>query len=173
MKIVPEIEMNTDTKHSIQELRNSCFPEHQVARSYYKQLPHYRVLEYRDGSLVGYMGLDYRVIEVGGDVYSIIGVIDFCVSPQHQRKGIGSNMLDSLSSYVIAKDVDFIMLVAEKSGFYTRHGFQQVTAYSSWLRLHEHKNYGIAFEQIDDLFVKPVKNKKWPAGHVDWLGYMF
>ncbi len=82
-------------------------------------------------------------------------------------------MLDSLSSYVIAKDVDFIMLVAEKSGFYTRHGFQQVTAYSSWLRLHEHKNYGIAFEQIDDLFVKPVNNKKWPAGHVDWLGYMF
>ncbi|MCZ6377234.1 GNAT family N-acetyltransferase, partial [Vibrio parahaemolyticus] len=44
---------------------------------------------------------------------------------------------------------------------------------SSWLRIHEHKNYGVAVDQVDDLYVKPISGKTWAVGHIDWLGYMY
>ncbi|MEA5316929.1 GNAT family N-acetyltransferase, partial [Vibrio parahaemolyticus] len=66
-------------------LRNKSFPEHQVTRSYYKQLPHMRALKYRDYQLVGYMGLDYRVVSVGDEIYKVLGVSDFCVEQSSQR----------------------------------------------------------------------------------------
>ncbi|TOH77838.1 GNAT family N-acetyltransferase, partial [Vibrio parahaemolyticus] len=64
MDIYPEIELSKEQHNSIEVLRNKSFPEHQATRSYYKQLPHMRALKYRDAQLVGYMGLDYRVVSV-------------------------------------------------------------------------------------------------------------
>ncbi|MFL0953523.1 GNAT family N-acetyltransferase, partial [Vibrio parahaemolyticus] len=62
MDIYPEIELSKKQHNSIEVLRNKSFPGHQVTRSYYKQLPHMRALKYREDQLVGYMGLDYRVV---------------------------------------------------------------------------------------------------------------
>ncbi|WP_062263771.1 GNAT family N-acetyltransferase [Endozoicomonas arenosclerae] len=173
MQFIHEIDVDKKTHHQIKELRNSSFPDHTSEHSFFKQLPHIRCLEYRDSILVGYMGLDYRVMGVGDHHFKILGVIDFCVAESERGKGLGSSMLDSLASFAEVKDVDFIILVSENRSFYKRNGFRPLTVPSSWLRLHEYKNYGVAFEYIDDLWVKPVSDKHWPEGHVDWLGYMF
>ncbi|UTV29405.1 GNAT family N-acetyltransferase [Photobacterium atrarenae] len=173
MKIIPEIEV-TDREHdAITQLRNASFPDHQVERSYYKQLPHMRALQYCHGKLIGYMGLDYRVVCVGGTPLKVLGVIDICIDKSHQGQGIGSAMLTELSDYAAARDVDFIILMSELDAFYTSNGFNKVSGPSSWLRLHEHQNYGIAFDQLGDLFVKPMSGKTWAPGHLDWLGYLY
>ncbi len=52
MKIYPEIELSRSQHDEIELLRNQSFPEHLVARSYYKQLPHMRALSYQEGQLV-------------------------------------------------------------------------------------------------------------------------
>ncbi len=173
MKIIAEIDLTAKQHRQIQKLRNSSFPEHKVDRSYYKQLPHYRVLEYDTSRLIGYMGLDYRVIGVGESCYKILGVIDLCVDKKQRGKGTGTSMLAQLSDFAAKKDVDFIILISDHAEYYLKNGFERIKAHSSWLRLHEHKNFGVAFDHIDDLFVKSVQGKKWPPGHVDWLGYMF
>ncbi|CAM2860982.1 Acetyltransferase [Vibrio rarus] len=86
MDIVYEIDVTEDQHKSIGILRSHSFPEHQVERSYYKQLPHMRALQYKGDTLVGYLGLDHRVINVGGEVYRVLGVIDFCIAEQFQGK---------------------------------------------------------------------------------------
>ncbi|NAX48425.1 GNAT family N-acetyltransferase [Photobacterium halotolerans] len=173
MNIKPELDVTSDEHAAITALRNEAFPDHQVARSYYKQLPHMRALEYKDERLVGYLGLDYRVIGVGEYAFKVLGVIDFCVAKAHQGQGIGSAMLSQLSEYSKSRDVDFIVLVSDLTKFYTDNGFRQIHAPSAWLRLHEHKNFGVAFEHLDDLFIKPISGKHWESGQLDWLGYMF
>jgi predicted N-acetyltransferase YhbS len=173
LKILPEIELDECMHLTIQKLRNASFPDTQLKRSYFKQLPHYRALKYENNKLIGYAGLDYRAIRVGELVYKILGIIDFCVHRTMRGQGIGASMLRELSDYALSKDVDFIILISDNSNFYIRNGFQQVRATNSWLRIDEHKNYGVAFEHLDDLYVKPVGNKIWTTGHVDWLGYMF
>ncbi|MDG2642809.1 GNAT family N-acetyltransferase, partial [Vibrio parahaemolyticus] len=68
---------------------------------------------------------------------------DFCVESKVQRQGIGTTMLSQLSEYASTKDVDFIILVSDLERFYVANGYQRLNSLSSWLRVHEHKNYGI------------------------------
>lgn len=118
-----------------------------------------RVLEYEGDQLVGYMGLDYRAVRVGDEIYKVLGVSDFCVESTLQRQGIGTTMLSQLSEYASTKDVDFIILVSDLDRFYVANGYVRLNSLSSWLRVHEHKNYGVAVEQVDDLYVKPTAEK--------------
>ncbi|PID29198.1 MAG: GNAT family N-acetyltransferase [Candidatus Cloacimonadota bacterium] len=173
MDIIHEIDV-TETQHnSIKVLRNHSFPEHKVNRSYYKQMPHMRALQYKGEILVGYLGLDYRAIKVGDEVYKVLGIIDFCVAEQWRGRGIGSFMLSEVSSFAEEKDVDFIILISELEEFYLRHGFIKVEGIHSWLRISEHVNYGVAVEHIEELFIKPISGKQWVSGDIDWLGYMY
>lgn len=173
MQIIHEIDVDAPLHGRIEALRNDAFPEYAVARSYYKQLPHLRALQFDGADLVGTMGLDYRAMAVGDTVVKTLGVIDFCVAAGARSQGIGSAMLRELVEYAAARKVDFIILMADDPRLYVRHGFQRVEAHASWLRIHEHKSYGIACAHIDELYVKPMRDKAWPTGHVDWLGYMF
>ncbi len=173
MDIIYEIDVTKAQHKSIEILRNLSFPEHQANRSYYKQLPHMRALQFEGDILVGYLGLDYRAIKVGDEVYKVLGIIDFCVAEQWRGKGIGSLMLSEVSSFAEAKNVDFIVLISALESFYQRQGYSKVEGTHSWLRLHEHTNYGVAVEHIDNLLIKPISGKQWGNGHVDWLGYMY
>ncbi|MCK8071188.1 GNAT family N-acetyltransferase [Vibrio sp. 1CM23M] len=173
MEIISEIEVSKEQHQAITALRNSAFPDHQVERSYYKQLPHMRALQYREGRLVGYLGLDYRMVSVGDSAYKVLGVIDFCVAENVRGKGIGTSMLSELDEYAKDRDVEFIILISDLHDFYSSQGYVQTPSTNSWLRLHEHLSHGVAVEEIDDLYVKPLNGKQWPLGDIDWLGYMY
>ncbi|CAH6923727.1 GNAT family N-acetyltransferase [Vibrio chagasii] len=173
MEVISEIEVSKEQNQAITTLRNSAFPEHQVQRSYYKQLPHMRALQHHEGQLVGYLGLDYRMINVGGHAFKVLGVIDFCIAEDVRGKGLGSTMLSELDAYAKERDVDFIILISELHSFYSSHGYNRVVAVHSWLRLNEHLSYGIAVEEVDELYVKSISGVSWPSGKVDWLGYMY
>jgi len=174
MQFIHEINIDKPTEKSIIKLRNQSFPDFTIDRSYYKQLPHIRCLQFNKSKLVGYMGLDYRDIAVADSPLRVLGVIDFCVDESQRNQGIGTDMLNELTVFAKSKQVDFIILMADDSRIYLDNGFKHVpNVPSSWLRIHEYKNLGIAFEHLDELYIKPVSQKHWPEGHVDWLGYMF
>lgn len=173
MDIVYEIDLSDVQHRAIQALRNQSFIHHQVSRSYFKQLPHMRALQYEGNQLVGYFGLDYRVVKVGEKVHKVLGVIDFCVDESLRRRGIGSRMLGDLTTFAKNKDVDFIILLSEFETFYSALGYKKTEGSHSWLRIHEHTSYGVAVEHIDELYVKSINGKRWGVGHVDWLGYMY
>ncbi len=158
----------------ITALRNACFPDHQQDRSYYKQLPHFRYLVYDAHQLVGHMGVDHRVISVGGTVLRIFGVIDLCVAASHRRHGIAQHLLATLTTYAHACTVDFLFLLADDQRVYTHTGFVAVSHYCSWLRIDDHTNYGVAVQALaNEVMVKPIGATAWPDGPIDLLGYRF
>lgn len=171
---IAEYEIGPRLHEEITRLRNVCFPDHARDRSYFKQLPHFRYLAFEEGALVGQMGVDHRVISVGGTVARIFGVIDLCVSHAHQGKGIASQMLEQVTELAAAKGVDFLFLVADDQRLYRRNGFTPITAHLSWLRIDEHQNHGVASERIEnELMIKRIGEKDWPGDSVDLLGYLF
>ena len=176
MKInrIIEFDISKELHQQITELRNSCFPENSKPRSYYKQLPHFRYLVFIEDTLVAHMGVDYRVIRVGDSVFTIFGVIDLCVEQSYRRRDIASKLLSSLTALAKDKSIDFLFVVVKDNRIYSKNGFYSISNYCSWLRIHEHKNYGVAVEKIQNEFmIKQIGNKQWVDKPIDLLGYMF
>lgn len=176
MQIVEKIEYDIDPQlhNEITEIQNDCFPENSKERSYFKQLPHFRYLACEDEILIGHMGIDHRVISVGKSVFSIFGVIDLCISSRYRRIGIASEMLEQLSTLAKEKGIDFLFLVADDHRLYEKNGFQLISTDLTWLKIDEHKNYGVGIERIEkELMIKQTGKKVWPDEPVDLLGYLF
>jgi GNAT superfamily N-acetyltransferase len=173
IKFLAEFNIEEEAHVQITEIRNCCFPETAKKRSYFKQLPHFRFLAYEGLRLVGQMGVDHRVISVGDSVFKIFGVIDLCVVEEKRGLGIGSSMLQSLAGLAQEKSVDFLFFVADNHQLYLKNGFTLVSNYFQWLRIDEHKNYGVAIEKIDnEILAKKIKDKEWSDEPVDLLGYL-
>ncbi len=82
-------------------------------------------------------------------------------------------MLAELSDYAEARHIDALVLVSDHVDFYQRSGFVPLTTSHQWLKLHEHRHYGIAHEEDVPVMVKPLGGKTWPQGEMDWLGYLY
>ncbi len=173
MQIIPEINIRDNLRREIESLRGRSFPGLLVDQSYYKQLPHYRAVVYMKNDLCAYMALDYRVISIDERPYKVLVVIDFCIDPSYRGIGIGARMLNDLVSSTKGNSIDFVILVAHESEFYTCEGFRCCKSTGSWLEIDKHKNHGVTGGEISDLYVKQVGSKPWREGHIDWLGYMF
>ena len=176
MEIIKTIEFDISkyTHQQITNLRNNSFPKNTKPRSYYKQLPHFRYLAFDRDTLVAHMGIEHRVIRVGDSVFTIFGVVDLCVKQSDRGQGIASKLLSLLTDLAREKSIDFLFAVVDNERLYSKNGFQTVSNYCSWLRIDEHKNYGVAIEKIENEFmVKQIGDKLWVDEPIDLLGHMF
>ena len=179
IEFVPEIEIDKSTSSAISELLAQCFPDFSGeygGRAYFKQLPHYRLLAYEDQRLIGHLSIDLRVMNLNGQAVTVFGAIDFCVSPNRQGSGIGSELLREFET--VARDsnrVDFLFLVADNPAIYESMGYQATTVRTKWLKIDQHKNYGVGDELIADAFMmyKAISDTQWKDGELDLLGYMY
>lgn len=97
-----------------------------------------------------------------------------CVKSSHRQQGIASQLLSSLTYLAKEKSIDFLFAVVKDERIYTKNGFKPVSNYCFWLRIHEHKNYGVAVEKITNEFmIKQTGDKLWVNEPIDLLGYMF
>lgn len=174
IELIQEYEISPTAHAKIIDLKNRCFPDHRKPWSYYKQLPHFRFLVYDDTSLIAHMGVDHRVIAVGDQPRTIFGIVDLCVDPQFRDRGIASELLDKLSELARRSRIDFLFAIVNRARLYERNGFQGLDALCLWLRINDHKNYGVAVERIaNEIMVKQIGGKGWVDGPIDLLGYMF
>ena len=65
------------------------------------------------------------------------------------------------------------MLFADDARLYTRNGYHRADNHLSWLKIHEHANFGIGEDVLEELMVKQLGERAWPTGRVDLLGYQF
>ena len=178
LTFINTFEIDKKTNAQIKYLLQSCFPEAEYRqRTYYKQLSHYRILATENEQLVGQLGIDYRVMNLNGEAVKVLGVIDLCVSPSLQNKGIGTKLMQKFEA--VAKrhsdNIDFLFLVTDSAVFYERLGFRKTKLTITWLKIDQHNNYGQGTEMIDDAFfmIKAVSDKVWKDGDLDMLGYMY
>jgi predicted N-acetyltransferase YhbS len=169
-----EFEISELEHEQISKIREICFSDCHCNRSYFKQLPHFRYLAIHEHNVVGMVGIDHRMISVGGKPVSIFGVIDLCVLPEFRKHGIGASLMKEAEQLAQESSIDFIVLLADNHSLYKRLGFEVQDNDCTWLRIDEFKNHGIAEENLgNELMVKAVGDAGWPEGAVDFLGYLF
>lgn len=169
-----EHEVSCDLHEKITSLRNACFPEGQLPRSYFKQLPHFRILAFEGDLLLGHTGVDHRMMNFGGNAYRVFGAVDVCVDAENRGGGIAGQMMSRLEREAIDSEADVMVLIADDHRLYQKLGFQLLDAECEWMAIDEHRNHGILKESLaGELMVKPLKEGLEIEGPVDWLGYLY
>lgn len=173
LKKINEWQLEGPVEAAITTLRNRCFPDHQKPRSYYKTRPQLRLLAFQGKRLVAHLGVEHRVIAVAEQPLKIFGVVDLCVAPENRGQGLASRLLEELRDLAERSQVEALLLAADDHRLYLRHGFQSLTVSCSWLRVEDHKNYGVAEELLQGVLMVCPLGQAWPEGAVDMLGTLF
>jgi GNAT superfamily N-acetyltransferase len=170
---VAEAEIPPDLMGRAQSLLQECFPGY-PSRPYFKLPPHFRYLAVADGELVGQMGVELRVVRVGGEVRRTLGVVDLCVRGSGRSRGLAGRLLAEVTQFARACGIDFVILFADDERVYTRNGWERAANTCTWLKIHEHTTLGVATaEDTGALMVKKTGRHAWPEGDVDLLGHLF
>lgn len=170
---VAEAEIPPDLTHQLRALLQACFPDY-PSRSYFKLPPHFRYLAAAGGELAGQVGVELRVIRVGGDVFRTFGVVDLCVRGSERSRGLAGRLLAEVTQLAASCGMDFVILFADDDRLYARHGWARAANPCTWLKIHEHATLGVATaEDTGALMVKSIGQRAWPAGEVDLLGHVF
>lgn len=175
--LVNEFELDDQSKSEIATLLEAVFPGYANGRTFFKQLPNYRIL-LRDGNkLVGHLGVDYRVMNLNGEIVRVLGIKGLAVFPEYQGKGFGNRLMQEFLrvAETYSTNIDFAFLVTDIPAFYERFGFDVAILKTTWLKIHQDKSYGIGSETITDsvFMYKEISGKKWTDGELDMLGYMY
>lgn len=176
---INEFQLNQQTQAEVAELRAICFPDSSgKGRTYFKQLPHYRLLlRNEQNKTVGQVGIDYRIMNLNGEVVTVMGVIDLAVHPDYRGYGHGAWLIKEMEKLATdnPNNVDFIFLVTDIPAFYEKLGYATTTVHTTWLKIHQGKNYGLGNEMVTDCYLmyKQMGKKQWADGELDWLGYWY
>jgi predicted N-acetyltransferase YhbS len=155
-------------------LLEASFSGYPKGRTYYKQLPAFRYLVWESEQLVGHMAVDHRLMSVGGLPVKVFGVIDLCVAGSHQRNKLATRLLQELEQLGSQCHIDFIILMAQHHPLYESNGFQSVNNNCKWLLIQDNQSLGVIHRKMKQaLMVKPLKEKDWPEGLVDFMGHIF
>ncbi len=170
---VAEAEIGESLRQQVQALLQACFPGY-PSRSYFKLPPHFRYLAMKSGALAAQMGVELRVIRVGGNVVRTFGVVDLCVMTSERSGGLAGRMLAEVTELAHACGMDFVILFADDDRLYTRNGWARAGNPCSWVKIHDHTTLGLArAADTSALMVKVIGQQAWPEGEVDLLGHLF
>jgi GNAT superfamily N-acetyltransferase len=159
---VAEAEIGAELRPQVQALLQASFAGY-PSRTYFKLPPHFRYLAMADGELAAQMGVELRVIRAGDNVLRTFGVVDLCVSQNERSAGLGRRLLAELTGYARSCEMDFIILFADDSRLYDRHGWVRAGNPCTWVKIHDHRTLGLAqAEDTGALMVKPIGERPWP-----------
>ncbi|MBN2794525.1 MAG: GNAT family N-acetyltransferase [Clostridia bacterium] len=174
IKFVSEIELNTNMEEEITELLQEAFSDFPYPkRSYYKQKPHYRLVYVLDNQVVGYVGLDYRVMVLNDELCNVLGIIDLSVKKSHRHRGIATEMLTYIKTFAFSHRVDTLMLFADDKRLYEHQGYKSYGALCTLLMIDEHKTLGIKTAFYEELMLLAIHKSIERLDQVDLLGYLY
>jgi predicted N-acetyltransferase YhbS len=174
-ELIDEYRIGRELREQIRLLLHECFPEEKFTqtRTYLKQLPQKRMLAFDGNSPVGHIGIEHRVIAIGAAPAQIVGLIEVVVSPNYRQQGVASRMISMILQEYSQGTAEFAMLFATDSRLYEKHGFHRQRNKLTWLKIDEHKNFGLGEEVLPELMIKELTDRKWTGEPVDLLGYQF
>ena len=158
---------------AVADLLDACFDGAHGGRTWFKQIPHVRLLAWSGNDLVGHAGLDYRMVRVGETIVPILGVVDLCVAPAARKRGIGAALLQRAEER--SRGQSFALAMADDPRLYQRTGYSLLdVANVTFLAIYEMRCHSVIHRDLSEIFmVKQLTCDAWPEGPIDLLGHLF
>ena len=165
--------VNPEQEAKLANLLELCFDGAHEGRTYFKQMPQRRLCAWQDTDLIGHVGIEYRIIHVGDQLLSVVGIVDLCVAPHARRTGLGASLLDRAEH--TGRGQSFALAMADDTRLYDTQGYQRVNdALVTFLAIDDLRSHSLIERDCSDFFMcKPLSEMQWPRGSIDMLGYLF
>ena len=175
LELVDEFALGAVRTEAVRALLHEAFPDvgFTQRRTYLKQIPPRRLLAWEAERLVGHLGLEHRVIGTEDGPALLFGVLDVCVAAAARGSGVASAMLEHVEALGREHGLDFLMLFATDRRLYERSGYRHEPNVLRWSMIDEHRTLGIDEQPLDELMIKSIGVRAWPAGPIDLLGHQF
>lgn len=158
---------------AIAGLLDACFGGAHEGRTFFKQVPHRRLLAWNGDGLVGHVGMDLRAVRVDEATVPVLGIVDLCVAPAARRQGIGTALLQAAEER--AEGQSFALAMADDPRLYHRAGYNLIHAADvTFLAIDELRCHSVVRRDLSEVFmVKRLAGNAWPDGPIDLLGHLF
>ncbi|MDE0697760.1 MAG: GNAT family N-acetyltransferase [Boseongicola sp.] len=158
---------------AIASLLDACFGGVHGGRTFFKQVPHRRLLAWSQGGLVGHVGMDLRAMRIGESTIHVLGIVDLCVAPTARRQGIGAALLQAAEER--AEGQSFALSMADDPRLYLRAGYSRIHAVDvTFLAIDELRCHSVVRRDLSEIFMaKRLAGGAWPDGPIDLLGHLF
>jgi len=175
MERVEEFLLDEADVQRIQELLSHCFPDYPKNAIFFNQLPSFRYLAQFDQKLIGHLGVDFRVINNGGQLFKVLCISDVCVHSDFRDQLLASEMLHQLEKDAQQKQIEFAILIANDSSVYRNLGYKSCSNSFRWMMIQHHKSLGIVQRNLGEngFMVKSISDKNWSDQLTDLLGPIF
>lgn len=170
---VEEYQLSPQQHQLITDLLRGVFDVYPAGRSYYKQLPHFRLLAWEQDQLVGHLAAECRIINVGGEPVKVFGIADLCVAATHQQRRIATRLVAELEELGRQYAMEFLVLLTTEPAIYQALSFTARKANCCWLLISNFQTLGVMRRSVDNIMVKPLSGRAWPGGDIDFLGHIF
>ncbi len=168
-----EFSINSTINANIQVLLQACFPDYPSHQTYFKQVPHSRILVWKKEALIGHASLEYRKIKVGETIMKALLIGDICVLPAFQNQNIASEIIAKIESLGKENNLDLMMVTVTDTSLYTRNGFYTVDNICRWVILQNHSTLGVRERNLNNsLMIKNLGQSKWNDGIIDFMGHI-
>jgi len=159
-----EPELGGDLEDQLRSLLQRCFPGY-PPRAYFKLPPHFRYVVTVDGVVIAQMGVELRLVRVGGEVARTFGIVDLCVDESERSHGLASRLLRELTKIANGSGIDFVLLFADDDRLYVQKGWVHVANRCSWVKIDEPPHVGSGHHGVTRGFDDGEGNGNSLMGH--------
>nr|MBS0037120.1 GNAT family N-acetyltransferase [Saprospiraceae bacterium] len=171
---ISECDIEENLSGEIEKILQSSFEGYPVGRTFFHQLPSFRVLGYEGKNLIGHLSVYHRVISSEGKFYEIFGIGDLCVKRDNQSTGVAGALIQFLENQARKSEVNFLMLVTDVNEFYLKKGFVEAGNICCWLMMQNNRSLGLVRRRLEGGFMyREVGKTSWPKSEIDLLGHIF
>ncbi len=168
-----EFSISSIVNANIQVLLQACFPDYPSHQSYFKQVPHSRILVWEKETLIGHASLEYRKIKVGETIMKAFLIGDICVHPTFQHQHIASKIIEQIETLGKENGLDLMIVTVSDTALYKKNGFVVVDNICRWVMLQNHSTLGVIERNLNNsLMVKMLGQTSWNEGTIDFMGYI-
>ena len=173
-EIINEYQLDEKDQQGIYDLLCDCFSDYPEGRIHFRQIPSFRLIGRDDQGIKAHIAVTFRWMNLGQSVIRIFGLTDICVASAAREQKLATKMIEHLSEVGRKQRVDFLILIAWTPEFYQSMGFQMAHNRCRWLLIQNDQSLGLAQRKIENgLMIKPVGDKVWNDGSLDFLGPVF
>lgn len=170
---IPEWSLTAADNAAIIDLLARSFDTDFGGRSFFTQPHHLRLVERREGRMVGHMAMLLRSVLLGQQQITIVGLAEVATDPAFRGLGIAAGLLQAAIAEARTTQAPFFLLFGE-ARLYAAAGFRAVANPVAHV-VTKGTRVGRVAERADtSLMVLPLRDEPWPeAALLDLLGAKF